>query len=400
MNTKKLIIISPNDRYNYGDLLFSHIVKNQLQDLYSVIVNVATTSNDLTSVGGDKVSGIEILYQRKFTDTDLILAGGESLMTDWFTCCSFIKENTRLPLIIQIIILIADRFSPKYSLILRNWYGRQVFKGKTRFPYSIAKGEVPGIRRIIYSSLGAASLTSEILTKKKIADLSNIDYISVRDRKAFDTLRGFKINVKLVPDTAILMSEYYPKIILKKKVSVDVLSFVQEKCYIFFQINWSEGQKNIERIASDLAAINAETGAHICLCTIGYAPGHDDSIALKKLYDALGEEISTLFDNHTIWDIMYLIANSCFYAGTSLHGVITAMSFSVPYIGLYRWKTQAYIETWGVDIFHTKSKTNNLLSLIEMMQVDYSDVLHKNREQQITLVQDSFTNIRNMLYEE
>ena len=48
---------------------------------------------------------------------------------------------------------------------------------------------------------------------------------------------------------------------------------------------------------------------------------------------------------------MYLIANSRFFAGTSLHGNITAMSYAVPHIGLNREisKLDNYLKTWDLE---------------------------------------------------
>jgi len=47
---------------------------------------------------------------------------------------------------------------------------------------------------------------------------------------------------------------------------------------------------------------------------------------------------------------MTLIAKAKVFAGTSLHGCITAMSFAVPYIGLTFQvpKLQAYLQTWAM----------------------------------------------------
>jgi hypothetical protein len=56
----------------------------------------------------------------------------------------------------------------------------------------------------------------------------------------------------------------------------------------------------------------------------------------------------TYFDADNIWDIMYLIANSKCYIGTSLHGAITASSYCVAHVGLKVEKLGAYLATWGV----------------------------------------------------
>ncbi|MBK6903846.1 MAG: polysaccharide pyruvyl transferase family protein [Saprospirales bacterium] len=56
-----------------------------------------------------------------------------------------------------------------------------------------------------------------------------------------------------------------------------------------------------------------------------------------------------LVDCTNIFDIAYLIAKSNGFAGTSLHGAITSMAYSVPHVGLNPSisKLVAYFEDWA-----------------------------------------------------
>lgn len=55
------VIIAPNDRYNYGDLLFSHVLKTKLGCYYNEFVDIATIDADLSVFGGHKVYSINNL---------------------------------------------------------------------------------------------------------------------------------------------------------------------------------------------------------------------------------------------------------------------------------------------------------------------------------------------------
>ena len=87
----------------------------------------------------------------------------------------------------------------------------------------------------------------------------------------------------------------------------------------------------------------------IVLLPIGTASGHEDQIPLGQINTMLDVAVE-IHSEANIYDIMALIANARVFAGTSLHGNITAMSFSVPYIGLTDKvpKLEAYLRTWAV----------------------------------------------------
>ena len=395
---KTLFILSPNDRYNYGDLLFSYIIKYKLKDCYDEFVNIATIDSDLTKVGGEKVHSLSYLYNcEKNVDSDLMLAGGESLMTDWLTCYRFIYKSVNFPLLLSCLCFIAYRLAPRYGLAIRNYYGRKKFSGKTRYPYSISKSEIKNIGHIFYNSIGGVSLTPNIFPKSKIRDLQRIDYIAVRDEQSYNVLKGKNVLVNLVPDSAILLSEVFPLNILEKNVSKAKVKYTQGKRYIVFQVNKKIGERQYKNIFESLRVCSQQLNIDICLCPIGYAPDHDDPEILRKLYEELGSQISTFFGDNTIWDIMYLIAKSSFFIGTSLHGVITAMSFAVPYLGLYGKKTQSYIKTWGVNLLAERSMNNDICEVCDLIELKLGKDLNENRKLQLTIVNKSFDRIREVL---
>jgi len=98
-----------------------------------------------------------------------------------------------------------------------------------------------------------------------------------------------------------------------------------------------------------LKELEKNYGLTVKLCPIGYANGHDDIEFLQEVQEISGGEFD-LIDDLNVWEIMSVIRNSTVFVGTSLHGVITALSFSVPYIGLNRAvaKLDGFLADWGV----------------------------------------------------
>src|SRR3546814_731365 len=102
---------------------------------------------------------------------------------------------------------------------------------------------------------------------------------------------------------------------------------------------------------------------------------------------------NTLFEEVTIWDIMYLIANAGVYVGTSLHGAITAMSYAVSYVGVAVPKLHSYLQTWGVGgINHTVPLEGIHDGVNRALQTDRT-ALEQSREQQVKAAEASFSHI-------
>lgn len=345
---KKLIIIAPNDRYNYGDLLFTHIIKWQLKDCYDGFIDIATIDNDLSNVGGNKVHSIKYLYKlSKDEKCDLIVAGGESLFSPWTICLSYLSEKYA---IIQYVLRLLRRlFNSNIIFRIENKLGALLFNARTQYPYTIGKNEISFINKLFYNSVGGNSLSNNIINHSNINILKTADYLSVRDQNSYDILQSKNLNCNLVPDSAILMSTLYSIPDLNKYISKNISVTSNEK-YIVFQINLLFGTKFFNEICELLHLIHNKFNVKIILCPIGYALGHDDHKVLSQIANTMNSDYIICFNEVLkVWDIMYLIANSQLFIGSSLHGVITAMSYNVPYIGILVDKTISYIKTWGLS---------------------------------------------------
>lgn len=384
MKLKKLIIIAPNDRYNYGDLLFSHIIKFQLAHLYDKVVNVATVEGDLTNVGGDIVKPLSTIYTLSDEfENHIIIAGGESFFSQWYHTISYLSPAFRSKSELIIRILNKLKLESLYFFYAK-CYAKLYLKATTEFPYSIGKSEVKNVERIFYNSLGASGLKRNFLKRKSVIDvLKNVDYISLRDKNSNDILSNAGFKSYLVPDCAIVMSEYYTKDFLLDKIASSVSNFAEKNIneYIVFQINRKLGEKYFDDIISFLSNLNDKRNLKVCLCPVGFALGHEDHIVLRNVHNKLSELGITPFflEELKIWDIMFLIGHSKLYIGTSLHGAITAMSYKRPYIGIMTRKTIDYINTWGINQRQMTASSFDILPQVDSIIND--DSIQRDLEQ-------------------
>ena len=68
---------------------------------------------------------------------------------------------------------------------------------------------------------------------------------------------------------------------------------------------------------------------------------------------------------HSVWEIAEVIATSAAFVGTSLHGAITALAYSVPFVSLDQVsKLEAYLETWGRPVAASVSSARHLVHAV------------------------------------
>jgi hypothetical protein len=343
---EKILVIGAFDRYNYGDLLFPLIIEKQL-NTYNIDFEFrffGLVKSDLSMQGGLPTEGLQAFYKACKNPNDkvhVIVAGGEALGVTWHSLLAALNKTYQK----------IHRYHIRISKIVDlNGIARNVLRGKTILPFVFTKSDFPGVKSVILNSLGGSGLKKaqfekyDFLKKKLI----RADYLAVRDKTTVANLKENGVNAQLFPDSAILMSEFYPVTFLEKQITNEVWSYVNKNkgSYVFFQINKKTTVGKEDLIVAELDKIQEKENVKICLCPIGKALNHDDHLALESVKLKM-KSAATYFDADNIWDIMYLIANSKCYIGTSLHGAITALSYAVPHVGLKVEKLEAYLRTWG-----------------------------------------------------
>lgn len=392
----KILIIGAFDRYNYGDLLFPLVIQKQLvaQGIEAEFEYFGLVESDLTEVGGLPTKGLQEFYRECDNPTEkvnVIIAGGEALGVTWNSLYAalnpfFQKINKR-----------HVRISKFFNL---NRFAQKILKGRTTLPFVFDKKDFQGVNSVILNSLGGSGLNSAVFSKYYFLKnkLLKADYFAVRDRITLSNLAQEGIKADLFPDSAILMSEFYSLPWLEEKVSPEVKAYVSENRgeYAFVQINKKTTNGKLDIIAAEVDRIYSEGKTSICLCPIGKALDHDDDVALKDLGSRLTCPYR-YFDADSIWDIMYLIGNSKCYAGTSLHGAITAMSYAVPHVGLKVEKLDAYLHTWGVEGNNFAVEFSALFDQFQIaVNLDKGD-LENSRDTQIRETKNAFEKMGKVL---
>lgn len=387
---KILYILAPNDRFNYGDILFPHIISNSLKT-FDKCVFVSTTKSDLSKYGAMPTESLEILQKVNPNDSNyLIVAGGECLTVSWETILGYIDSDVD-----RLKRLMNRRFvrtiSP-YVLKYLSYFKRKI---KTRYPFSIGKNELPAFKRVIYNSLGRCYLRenpSVLLEKDTRKILSSVDYLAVRDKLTYEALRNHGISCLLCPDSAILMSTIFTEEFLESHITVDKRKFDLEN-YIFFQTYAIDEQKE-NQLIEIIKSIYSKYKKKFVLCPIGTALGHNDQKTLLRISQKLDKEIEAFIDTPNIWDIMWLIKHSCLYSGTSLHGTITAMSFAIPFAVHGPVKLRSYIDTWAPAMGKCFSDEDGLLANIER-QLERPEIC--DISEQMESIRRSFQKIEELL---
>ncbi|MDR3061676.1 MAG: polysaccharide pyruvyl transferase family protein [Dysgonamonadaceae bacterium] len=389
---RKIFIYGAIDRFNYGDLLFPLILNEKLKRNGSLQLSYyGIIESNLSGLGALPSRSLKEFYRdcKQTENAVVIIAGGEVLQAPWGPVYSYL--NPRFYKIYHFF----RRVLRRYSLGLNNLIAKKLLGAKTMRPFVIDPDIFPQLKGVIYNSTGGISTKS--YPQKITKALQKSLFISCRDEKTFKSLHPEVPQLKLFPDSAILMSTIFNERFLEEKTSG--FRDFRGYDYIFFQVNKRIASGlGIKAIAGKLDELAFTTGRKIVLCPIGTALGHEDNMVLEQIYKEMQECRTILVTNPSIWDIMTLISNASLYIGSSLHGVITSMSFAIPYLSIGNLnKVNSYVDTWGVDELKGDTNFKNWdKKIIEALSMDHS-VLQKNRDLQIRLSEKSMEEITRLL---
>ncbi len=390
---KKIFIYGAFDRFNYGDLLFPLILKEKLGKKESLQLSYyGIIESDLSAIGAVPTHSLKDFYNdcKKTKDAVVIVAGGEVLQAPWGPIYSYLNPQFHK------IYSFFNRTLRRYSFGVNNLIAKGLLRAKTVRPFVIDPDIFPYLKGIIYNSTGGVSTKSYPQEIKKI--LRKSLFVSCRDERTFQSLQGDVPQLKLSPDSAILMSTIFNENFLNEK-SINLPASHWRNDYVFFQINKGIASKlGVENIVRRLENLASMTGKKIILCPIGTALGHEDNVPLEQIYEKMTEEQTFLVKDPSIWDIMSLISRASLYIGSSLHGVITCMSFGIPYLSVGNLnKVNSYISTWGIDELKGDANFDNWDKKVSIaLNIDRSK-LQSNREYQIRLSEKSIEEISELL---
>lgn len=375
---KNIYLLSASDRFNYGDLLFPLITIRELSKRGDYnFINVATTKSDLSRIGALPTESYRVLYNCKTTNNILLIAGGEVLGANWSRLYSY-KYRW-----INFI----------YNNLKKNKYLEHPLKrltGSLNNPLPFIPFD-PRIRsrfEYVYHAIGGDGISNHRFNNEIQDIFENALFLSLREHATHsDILINLNIpKAKLTPDTAILVSEMFE---FEKKSKED---------YLVFQIGRYLIEFNFTILKEQLEIVSKETDLVIYLLPLGNCPGHEDNVPLTWLSKNLKCK-SKYIVPESLQKIVSIIANAKMFIGTSLHGIITAMSFNVPYMGINSnvKKLKSYIESWAPYPLNRIVPVNKISAeYINVLTVKKND-LQVSSEFQKELTRETFNEINSAI---
>ena len=362
-------VLSASDRFNYGDLLFPIITIKELSKYGDFkFTNIAIKKSNLSKIGALPTRSYASLFKGTPKSDFVIVAGGDVLSVNWSSIYSYLN-------IVYNKIYWRVKNKQKLEVITKKLFGRENISN----PF-VPTSNLICPSNLIFHGVGGSSTTSPTALNK----IEKSAYFSVREKGSQNNLqRHFAQPVKLVPDPAILMSDYFQTPSIKKG-------------YIAFQIGHYSTE--IQLITAQLRAIHESYAKKIVLLPIGNCIGHNDIISLRQI-KAMANFPCDLIEKPDISRIMMTIAGADFFFGTSLHGVITAMSFAVPYAGMNPKiiKMKNYLETWGAPFFNETVTFEMIFHTYSTRKKIDDSILIENSQNQKTIARESFKKIASII---
>lgn len=304
---KKIAHFGTFDVDNYGDLLFPHIAEYRLPNFRWQ--HISPTNKKTVFVDAKNILSFREAINSKY---DAMITGGGNII-------HLLQNNNT-------VYRKAQGF--EYANL---WVGASKLASKQRVPH-------------IFNGSGISRSFTQIIPKVIAAiTFRNASYLSVREfyskNLILDILKKSEnLEVEIVPDTAFDVAKMWP---IEQKFS--------EK-YIIVNLN-PRYHNPVKETVYYLEKISLTLNMPIKFVIIGACHGDKDFTAQVAKSLSIPYSID---DSNSLKEIALLIANAQFFLGSSMHGLITALSYNTPAFLVLNKKPM--------------HKFNGLLRMIEMKQ--------------------------------
>lgn len=346
--TKQYHLVGAFDRHNYGDILFplvhtENLVANGVARDH--IKYYAITAADLRDDGGYLTQSVKSLLTASVSPEDaVVLCGGDVLSADWMLMLAHLHSS--------VFLKMARAARRVFGITFTNDVARLMLGEINAFPYVISKSNCPA--HIYFTAVGGAGFKSSTHLKRVANELGKTDGISVRDVEIQMLLADAGVNAQLIPDTALIMSDFFTRDVLKSRDWTTRLKShgaFDFNHYYSFQGAKRLLEKHLDQLTAEIILTHKLTGLSPMFVPIGRATDHEDHVVLEALFTRVtAANVPCAYqDSQHILDIMTSLAFAKTYVGTSLHGAITTYSFGrKPTALLYNdvKKLKDFLKSW------------------------------------------------------
>lgn len=374
--SKTYHLVGAFDRHNYGDILFPLVHTESLLAngvRRSQIHYYAITAANLTSDGGYRTKSIkDLLSQSLGVDDVVVMSGGDILSADWMLMVAHLHSS---------FFLKSARAARRLLGVVRtNDMARILLGERNAFPYVISQNDCGA--SIYYTSVGGAGFKSENHIQRVAAELKLTNRVSVRDKQIQQILISSGVQASLVPDTALVMSDFFTPDVLRTrpwKSKLEVHGSFDESRYFSFQGAKRLLESHLDELSSEIIKTYQLTGLAPMFVPIGRAPDHEDHVVLEVLFRRMvAANIPCAYQNSEhILDIMTSLAFAQTYVGTSLHGAITTYSYGHRPTALFSnevKKLKDFLNSWLIPNDYALHETGQ-----------FSERVHRLIQQQSTI---------------
>ncbi|MRT49950.1 polysaccharide pyruvyl transferase family protein [Raoultella sp. RIT712] len=362
---RQVIFYGAFDRYNYGDNLMPILLKKYFEKYHeNVIKDIDFVFSSIKKSDLSVYKCIPTIPMRELLrapeNSTIIVVGGEVLGATAGILFTHVQDKESL----RKVVLLIKKISPR----LLNRIAKIFYKPVWNYPYVVDKNSFKNRVNIVYNTVGGKP------DKTQFDVIRQADYISSRDDRTYSYLKDC-VSSCLVPDSVLMASGVLEPGFLISNVRPEIRDLVSDN-YISVQacpykVGFTDAQ-----LANEIDNFTAMGNAKVILLPIGYASGHDDALFLRNVKSLCKSEV-LLLDELNVWEIMFIISKSQAFFGTSLHGVITAMSFGVAHFSLNSKieKLTSFLNTWSVYPFNQPIDNADLSSAVVKVQCEHLESL-------------------------
>lgn len=305
---RKVVLLGPHDRYNFGDLLFEKVLSRLLETYLGYkndkILRGGIVSTNMSSFGGpDIILDMKEIQRLSHSSPDgpfdIIYTGGEAAGCTAKTAASMLRRDELRRQAIERSIYDCAYLFPKELLVSNTRFN----SSRKNVAIVNSLGGYPGTR--------ACNVAVE-----------SADHVGFRDREP------------LIPDSAVMTKELFGEDIslLGKKVLKEIFPYGSDRNkYIAVQFTNAFGRKSPKSIAQVLDEVSNRTESTIVFFAAGTAPGHDSYDAYKVVASLMTSPY-VIYAKENVWSVVATIAGSEAAIATSLHVRIMAFIYQKPRI--------------------------------------------------------------------